>query len=146
MAQQRTTYAVVQVTDHRTDPPREFEGLIRWASDRQRRTAVAAYAAQCFSSGPTSAGPQFEIQWGRSVFAPAQVFIADQFAADVVLRRESQQGWEALQQLLDAPAPEDETSPVGDYPGEVWEVEGEPVLADGSYLTASAPYFSEGTQ
>ena len=93
------TYAVVTVTDHRTDPPREYQGLTWWRDARERRCGIAGAAHPAFTVGGVT-GPSIEIHWGSSEWAPAQVFIGDQFAADLEVRPVEAEHYEFLAALL----------------------------------------------
>lgn len=106
---EKRTYAVVTVTDHRTDPPKEFQGLARWRDARERRCGIAGAASGAFRAH-MSAGPAFEVHWGSSEWAPAQIFIEDQFAADLEFREVSAEDYGQLGHVLagDHPEPEEE--------------------------------------
>lgn len=93
------TYAVVTVTDHRTDPPREHQSLTWWRDARERRCGIAGAAHPAFTVGGIT-GPSIEIHWGGSEWAPAQVFIGDQFAADLEVRPVDAEHYKSLAALL----------------------------------------------
>ncbi|MEX3600525.1 hypothetical protein [Kocuria carniphila] len=134
---EKRTYAVVTVTDHRTDPPKEFQGLARWRDARERRCGIAGAASGAFRAH-MSAGPPFEVHWGSSEWAPAQIFIEDQFAADLEIREVSVEDFDSLRWLA---AARDRHVPTeaGDAP--------EPELvAEGVPFGEAMPAFSAGDQ
>ncbi|PBB08446.1 hypothetical protein CKW39_08780 [Kocuria sp. WRN011] len=129
-------YAVVTVTDHRTDPPKEFQGLARWRDARERRCGIAGAASGAFRT-QMSAGPAFEVHWGDSEWAPAQIFIGGQFAADLEIREVSAEDFGQLGRVLAG-----ERQPA-DEPDEAPEPE---LVAEGVPFGEAMPAFYGGGQ
>ena len=81
-AGETNTYEQVTFTDLRSDTDREVVGVVRHTDARSRRIAVATFVHHCLSRAVRNSAP-FEISWGNSGTAPAQVFLGDTCAADL---------------------------------------------------------------
>lgn len=76
------TYERVTFTDLRSESLREVVGMVRHTDARSRRVAVAEFVQHCLSRAARNSA-QFDISWGNSWSAPAQVFLGDICAGDL---------------------------------------------------------------
>lgn len=75
-------YEEVVFTDIRTTSERELKATIAHSDAKERRSLIARFLLHALNPGSTTSAP-FEIQWGRTTQAPAQVFVGDSFAGDL---------------------------------------------------------------
>ena len=81
-AARKLTYERVAFTDLRSDSLREVVGMVRHTDAHSRRVAVGTFVQHCLSRAVRNSAP-FEISWGNSGSAPAQVFLGDICAGDL---------------------------------------------------------------
>ncbi len=78
----KVSYEQVTYTDLRSDSFREVVGLVRHTDTRSRRVAVGMFVQRCLSQPVRNSAP-FEIAWGNSGSAPAQVLLGGICAGDL---------------------------------------------------------------
>lgn len=81
-AARKLSYEQVRFTDLRSDSLCEVVGVVRHTDARSRRVAVGTFVQHCLSRAARNSAP-FEITWGNSGSAPAQVFLGDICAGDL---------------------------------------------------------------
>lgn len=82
IAARRVTYERVTFTDLRSDSFREVVGMVRHTDAPSRRVAVGTFVQRCLSQPVRNSAP-FEIAWGNSGSAPAQVLLGGICAGDL---------------------------------------------------------------
>lgn len=81
-AAKKLTYERVTFTDLRSDSFREVVGMVRHTDAPSRRVAVGTFVQHCLSRA-TRNSAAFEIAWGNSGSAPAQVLLGGICAGDL---------------------------------------------------------------